>query len=61
VATVTDPLQHTAQFVYDSGDLVEVRDPLGRSVTRFVDGAGRAVSSTDPLGVRRLQPGQEGD
>lgn len=50
VISITDALQHTTQFFYDAGDLVEVRDPLGRSFKRFVDGAGRALTGTDALG-----------
>ncbi|PYX74082.1 MAG: Rhs family protein, partial [Acidobacteria bacterium] len=39
--SVTDPVGNTSQFAYDSGDLVGTTDPLGRTVSRFVDSAGR--------------------
>jgi RHS repeat-associated protein len=48
--SVTDPVGNTSQFGYDSGDLVGITDPLGRTLYRFVDAAGRLVSVTDPLG-----------
>lgn len=48
--SMTDALQHSTQFIYDGGDLVEVRDPLGRSVYRFVDAAGRLLRITNALG-----------
>jgi hypothetical protein len=41
-----------ATFGYDAGDLVTITDPLGRTTTRFLDGAGRVVQVTDPLGQR---------
>jgi RHS repeat-associated protein len=50
VLTVTDPLQHTVQYTYDAGELSEIRDPLGYTIKRFHDGAGRVVSHTDQLG-----------
>jgi RHS repeat-associated protein len=49
--TLTDALQHTTQFIYENGDLVEVKDPLNRSVKRYVDGAGRVGSITNAMGV----------
>jgi len=48
--SVTDALQHSLQFFYAGSDLVEVRDALGRSVTRFVDAAGRVSRVTDARG-----------
>lgn len=48
--TATDPLQHTYQFAYDSGDLVTITNPLNKTVSRYVDGAGRISRVSDPLG-----------
>ena len=48
--TVTDQLLRTFRFVYEKGDLVKVIDPLGRSVSRFTDGAGRLLAMTNALG-----------
>jgi YD repeat-containing protein len=46
----TDPLGNTAHSSYDSGDLLRVVDPLGRTTSRFLDSAGRVISVIDPLG-----------
>ena len=48
--SVTNPLQHTTQFVYDQGDLIKVIDPLGHSSDQFTDAAGRIISETDSSG-----------
>jgi RHS repeat-associated protein len=50
IISVTDPLQHSFQFFYNGGDVVEVRDALGRSATRFVDSAGRVLRVTNANG-----------
>jgi RHS repeat-associated protein len=48
--TVTDPLNHTTQFGYDtSGNLLTVTDPLQHQTTLTHDAEGRVVSSTDPM------------
>jgi RHS repeat-associated protein len=50
LTSVTDPLNHTTQFFYDAGLLVEARDPLGRSIKRDLDAAGRPTRIADSLG-----------
>ena len=50
--SVTDALQHSVQFSYDSGDLVAITDALGRTGARLVDGLGRSMTVTNPLGQR---------
>lgn len=50
LVSMTDPLQHTTQFNYEAGLLVEVIDPLGRSTKRYSDSVGRLLRLTDPLG-----------
>lgn len=55
-ASVTDAVGNTTQFAYNGGDLTSVADPMGNTVTRFLDGAGRMVSSTDPMGrIKKYQ------
>ncbi len=50
VASVTDPLNKTWEFTYNSGDLATVKDPLQRTTTRVTDFAGRLGLITNPLG-----------
>ena len=47
-AAIQTPLNHTTQLTYDAGDLVATTDPLGRTTTRFLDGAGRVFRSRTP-------------
>src|SRR5262249_56655116 len=49
--SLTDPMDHTLQFSYSLGDLTAVTDPLGRTSTRFVDNAGRLVSTISSPGL----------
>jgi YD repeat-containing protein len=51
--SATSPLGQTTQLGYDNGDLASLTDALGRTTTRFTDGAGRVVATTDPLSVTR--------
>jgi YD repeat-containing protein len=48
--TVTNPLQQTTQFTYDGADLISITDAAGRTVSRYIDAAGRAARLTTPLG-----------
>jgi RHS repeat-associated protein len=50
VTSVTDPLHHTWQYGYLGGDRVSTTNPLGATLTQFVDAAGRVQTSTTPLG-----------
>ena len=50
VISVIDQLQRKFEFFYENGDLVQVKDPAGRTVQRFTDGAGRLLAFTNPLG-----------
>ncbi|MGH9960316.1 MAG: DUF6531 domain-containing protein, partial [Pyrinomonadaceae bacterium] len=46
--SVTDALQNTVQLAYDSGALVSMTDPLGRTVTRRLDALGRPTVLFNP-------------
>ncbi|HZE69209.1 MAG TPA: RHS repeat-associated core domain-containing protein [Pyrinomonadaceae bacterium] len=48
--SMTNPLEHTTQWSYNVGDLLSVTNPLGNTTSRFVDGLGRPVSTSDALG-----------
>jgi len=48
--SVTFPGSHTFQFAYDAGDQVGLTDPLGKTSSRFVDGAGRTGRVADAEG-----------
>jgi RHS repeat-associated protein len=48
--TASDPLGNTREYTYDAGVLVKVRDPLRRTISRFVDRIGRTTHVTDQLG-----------
>lgn len=50
VVSITDALGHSTYFTYVLGDLVEVRDALGRSATRTYDGVGRITRLTNSIG-----------
>jgi RHS repeat-associated protein len=50
--TYKDPLAHTWTFTYDTGDLVSVKDPTGKTATAMMDAVGRPVALVDPLGNR---------
>jgi RHS repeat-associated protein len=50
IATVTDPLGHTAAFNYDtSGRLTTITDPLGHETTFTYNGAGQPLTVTNAL------------
>ncbi len=62
VATITDPLNHTTSFTYDSlGNLITTQDPLGHQTTMQYNSSGQPISITyvannpsnltDPLGL----------
>jgi RHS repeat-associated protein len=54
--TYTDPLDRSVQYGYDSGDLVSITDQANRTMTRYVDAAGRVTQVTNPSGeVFRLE------
>ncbi len=38
--TIKDPLNNITTFTYELGDLVKVKDPLGRETQRILDAAG---------------------
>jgi RHS repeat-associated protein len=48
--SVTDALNHTAQFNYFGADLASVTDPLGNVSTQSTDSVGRTISASDALG-----------
>ena len=50
--SITDPLDNTTHFTYDGGDLVQIKDPLNRTISFFTDGAGRVLVVKDPQGFR---------
>ncbi|MEQ1727380.1 MAG: RHS repeat-associated core domain-containing protein [Vicinamibacterales bacterium] len=52
ITQVTDPFGSSWTASYVNGDLASVTDPLGRTVTQFVDAAGRRLAGIDPLGAR---------
>jgi RHS repeat-associated protein len=52
LASVIDALGHTTTFAYQGADLASVTNPLGRTMSRFVDAIGRVSALTDPLGNR---------
>jgi YD repeat-containing protein len=49
VVAAIDPNGNVTQFSYANDDLISVTDPLGRTATRFSDGAGRVIASVSPL------------
>jgi RHS repeat-associated protein len=50
LATMTDQLNHTTSFTYDSrGSLIAVTDPLGHSTTFTYNSAGQVISVADVL------------
>ncbi|MDT5268357.1 MAG: hypothetical protein QOH49_543 [Acidobacteriota bacterium] len=50
LASVTDPLNHTASFTYDSkGSLTRITDPLGHEANFTYNAAGLPLTATDPL------------
>lgn len=50
LASVTDPLQHTSSFAYDTfGNLASATDPLTHHTTFTHSDAGQVTSITDPL------------
>jgi YD repeat-containing protein len=54
MVSVTDPL--STEFTY-CGDLVSVETPLGHTMTRLTDAAGRLVRVTDAMGPQtRFEP-----
>jgi RHS repeat-associated protein len=51
VTSITDPLNHTRSFAYDStGDLTSVTDENGHATTFTYDTYGQPLTLTDPLG-----------
>ena len=52
VTQVTDPLGNSWTASYGNGDLDSLTDPLGRTVTQFVDAAGRRLAGSDAMGAR---------
>src|SRR5678815_4310506 len=48
--TMTRPGLPPIQLSYDVGDLATITDALGRSGSVFVDGAGRTIRVSDPVG-----------
>jgi RHS repeat-associated protein len=50
VTSVTDAMQNTTQLKYEFGDLTGITDPMLNTSSMFHDGAGRIITSTDPLG-----------
>ena len=50
VLTSTDPLNRTMRYTDNGGDLVAAEDSLGRTVSQFVDSAGRTSRLTNPVG-----------
>ncbi len=54
VTQATDPLGHSWTTAYVNGDLASITDPLGRTVTQFVDAAGRRLAGVDPVGARTI-------
>ena len=50
LASVTDPLQNTTTYSYDtSGNLITVSDPMNHQTTFAYNGAGQATSITDAM------------
>jgi RHS repeat-associated protein len=50
IATITDPLEHTTTYGYDSsGNVISVTDPLDHTTTMTYNGAGQLESVTDAL------------
>ncbi len=55
IETVTDPLDHTTRFGYDSrGALASVTDPLNHVVTIENNAAGQPISISDAAGTTQL-------
>lgn len=52
--TVSNALGEMYTFGYEQGDLESITDSLGRTTSRFIDGAGRVVAVTDPVGRRTM-------
>jgi RHS repeat-associated protein len=51
VLSITDPLNHTSTFSYDShGNLANAQDSLGNVATASYNSTGQAISVTDALG-----------
>ncbi|MGH2459982.1 MAG: RHS repeat-associated core domain-containing protein, partial [Chloroflexota bacterium] len=51
LTSITDPLNHTTSFGYDSaGNLTTVTDPLSHQTTLTYNAAGEPLTTTDPLG-----------
>jgi RHS repeat-associated protein len=49
--TITDALSKTTTFGYALGNLVSITSPLGQVESRFVDGGGRLLRTTDATGA----------
>jgi len=43
--SIRDPLNNTLQLTYETGDLVAVTDPVGRTRSAFVDSVGRPLNT----------------
>jgi RHS repeat-associated protein len=52
--TVADAYTDTAQFGYNGADLASITDPLGQTINRYTDGAGRLFKVVDALGQSTL-------
>jgi RHS repeat-associated protein len=51
ITSVTDPLNHTTTFSYDThGNLVSALDPLGNRTSWTYNAAGQVLTATDPNG-----------
>lgn len=52
IISVTDAANDTINFGYSNGgDLYTITGPLGKTIQRFTDAAGRVISTIDPTGA----------